>query len=279
MNTTKKISSKIILGLGVSLALASTAFAATMTGSVTTSTTTPKMTVAQTKRLAEIIAKGDKEIAARIADLDKLSARVDGIKNVSDLEKATLAANVQTQTDGLSALKTQLDADTDLTIAQKDEKSILTNFRIYALVAPQSMILASADRVITIVSLMTTIGTKLQARIAVGTAAGKNVTALQTALTDFNTKVTDAATQAQTAGIAVVSLAPDQGNTTTAAANKTALQGARADLKVATSDLKAARADVDTILKGLKALKLPAPSATATSTTTSSTTTATTTAQ
>ena len=90
------------------------------------------------------------------------------------------------------------------------------------------------------------------------------MTALQTALTDYNTKVVDATTQAQTAVSRVASLTPDNGDTTIAASNKAALQAARADLKVATSDLKAARADVDTITKGLKALKLPATTATST---------------
>ena len=266
MNTFKKIA----LSLGViwlSVGFVSSAFA--QTTATVSATATAKLTAAQTKRLATIIAQGDKAITDRIADLSNLGTRVDAIKNVSDVEKATLASTIQTQTDGLNALKTKLDAETDLTTAQADAKTVTGGFRIYALVVPQGMILASSDRVATIVGLMTTLGTKLQARITAASTAGKNVTAVEATLTDFNTKVADATTQAQTAATRVTSLTPDNGDNTIMASNKAALQAARADLKVATSDLKTARADVNTITKDLKAFKLPT---TATATTTTTTT-------
>ena len=217
--------------------------------------------------MAAVTSEGDNAIAARITDLNNLSTRVAAVKNVSAVEKASISTEVQNEITGLTNLKTKLDADTDLTTAKTDEQSIFTAYRIYALVVPQGMIMASADRVDTIASLMDTLSTKFQARITAAQTAGNNVTNVQAALTDFNTKVADATTQAQTAQNAVANLVPDQGNATTAASNKAALQSARADLKTATSDLKAARADANTIVAGLKAFKVSAATATSTTAT------------
>ena len=176
------------------------------------------------------------------------------MKNVPDTEKTAISNEVASETATLTTLKAKIDADTDVTVARTDEKTITANYRIYALVIPQGRIAVAADRVSTIGGLMTTMQTKLQTRIAADQTAGKNVGTLPATLADVTAKVADANAQAQAGENAVASLVPDQGNATVAASNKSALVSARADLKTAASDLKTAREDIKTIVQGLKTL-------------------------
>ena len=228
---------------------------------------TVKATLAAT-RLAKVISQSDSAISARITALNNLSARVSGLKNVSDTEKTTISNEIQNNISGLTTLKAKIDADTDITVAQTDAKSILGAYRIYALVIPQGYIAASGDRINTIVGMMTTISTKLQARITADSTAGKNVTSLQASLTDLNAKLADATTQAADAQSGVASLVPDQGDKTQMQANTAALKAARANIKTATGDLQAARKDAQDILKGLKSLNVKVSGSASTSATT-----------
>jgi hypothetical protein len=205
-------------------------------------------------KLADVIAKADSDIAARIAALNALNTRVQAMKNESAAGKASIAAQIQTNITGLTALKTKIDADTDTATARSDAQTIFGTYRIYALVVPQGWILAASDRVATVTSLMTTLGTKIQARITADQAAGKDVSALTSAYADMQAKIADANKQSASAQAGVSALVPDQGNATLAASNKAALVAARADIKTATSDLVAARKDVATLLKDLKSL-------------------------
>ena len=242
MNT-KNIVSKVAIGVaGVSTALLGFAF--TASAATTVSATLPT-----------IIGRSDTAITTRIAALNKMSARIGEMKNVPASEISNIANEVQTETTNLTNLKTKIDADTNVAAARADEKTITGDYRIYALVIPQASIVASSDRVSTIAGMITALQTKIQARITADQTAGKDVTALATANADITAKVTDATSKASLAQSAVVSLAPDQGNATVAASNKSALLGAHANMQVSATDLKAARADIKTILAGLKADK------------------------
>ncbi len=202
--------------------------------------------------LPGIITRSDTAITARINALNALSARVSSMNNVSDSQKSAIATQVQTQISNLTALKAKIDADTDVTVARADEKTITGNYRIYALIIPQGYIVASSDRISTLVSLMTALQVKLQTRVTAAQTSGKNVATLQAALADITVKTNDATTHAQAALSKVSLLAPDEGNASVAASNKAALIAARADIKVAMTDLQAARKDISTITSGLK---------------------------
>ena len=204
--------------------------------------------------LTRIIARSDTAITTRINSLNTLAARIAGMKNVTAAEQASLSSEVQTQISDLTTLKAKIDADTDIATARTDAKTITDGYRIYAMVIPRGYIVASSDRVTTIVGLMNTIQAKLQARITTAQTAGKDVSALQTAMTDMTAKLSDATTQATNAQSSVVLLVPDQGSTTIASSNKAAIQASRADIKTATSDLKTVRTDIQTIMNGLKAV-------------------------
>lgn len=240
-----------------------------------TATTTPaaaaraaKMQANQAARLAKVIARSDKAINDRVTSLNNLNTRIQALKNVSATEKATISTEIQTNVSGLTSLKAKIDADTDLTTAVNDEKTITSAYRVYELVIPRGYIEASVDRITEIATAMTSVGTKLQTRVTTAQTAGKDVTALQAALSDYSAKISDATTQANAAKTAVASLVPDQGDKTVLAANNTALKTARADIKTATTDLQAARADAQTVSKGLRALNVKVKASVKTSTTT-----------
>lgn len=268
MNT-KKITSSI-LSLSTTAALIATiSVASVQAQTVNTSisatahaSTTKAHGVANESRLSTIISRSDAAITARITALNNLSTRINGLKNVSANQKTAIANEVQTNTTGLTTLKAKIDADTDVTTALSDEKTITGSFRIYALVIPQGYIESAADRVDTVGDLMTTISGKLQTRISAGQTAGKDVTALQTSLTDLYAKIADAKSQAGIAVNGVATLTPDGGNKTTLAANTAALKTARASIKTATGDLETARKDAKSIIEGLKSLNIKATATT-----------------
>lgn len=246
----KKIAAGLVVGSSVLIGVSTLAVSAQSVNVGTNVSVSSSISV--TAKLSALITKANADVAARLASLNDLNAKVQAMQNVSATEKTNISNEVQTNISGLNALQAKIDADTDITVARADAASVFTSFRIYALVIPQGYIEVGADRVQTISSLMTALSTKLQARITADQNAGDNVTTLQTALADIGTQTTSANAQASIAQNGVVNLTPDQGNATVAASNKAALVAARANIKTSTSDLKIARQDIQTILNGLK---------------------------
>lgn len=196
------------------------------------------------------------EIDRRVASLNKLVARVDAMKRVSDSNKASIKATVKTEIDALTTLKAKIQADTDEATLKADIASITKSYRIYALVTPQLSIMAATDRIVTTADLMTTFGTKLETRIAEAKTAGNSVTTLEAAYADMKVQISEAKANASAALSLTVNLKPDNGDKTVADANRKALEDARAKIKAAHDDLKSARKDAETIVKGLKSFNV-----------------------
>ncbi len=218
--------------------------------------------------MTAIKTRAHSELQRRVDSLTAVNTRIQGLQQVTATFKQSLQTAVQTQISAFQALDAKIQADTDAATLKTDVQSITQSYRVYALVLPQIRIAAAADRAISIVSMMQTLGTKLNARIQAAGTAGANVTALQTALNDLAAKISDANTQAQASVTTTASLAPDNGDTTKMAANTAALKQGRTGLTTVGNDLKAARADIATIIKGLKAIG-PVNTGAAASTTTS----------
>ncbi|HTY39493.1 MAG TPA: hypothetical protein VMC43_00140 [Candidatus Paceibacterota bacterium] len=214
---------------------------------------TATSTTGNAARLSRLIGLADKAIEQRIASLNALSTRLQSLQKISDSNKSDLSTMIQSSLTDMNALKAKIDSDTDLATLRTDVKSITGSYRIYVLVVPRGYIFAAADRIMYIGDLMNALAGKLQGRIASAQSAGKDVSSLQSALTDLNAKVSDANAQAQAAVSEVASLAPDQGDQTKLAANDQALKDARSKIKTANADLIAARKDAAAIAKGLRA--------------------------
>jgi len=273
MNT---LHSKIIIGASVTAAAAlmlaglvsaqtsATAAASTPAASAITGSSVSaadRAATAAANRQARVAArmttaeqKGVTAITKRVSDLASLVTRVQAMKNVSDSQKASIAATIQNLSTNLSALQGKIESDTSSSTLRDDLTSITGSYRIYALVMPEVRIIASADRIITIAGMLNTVAAKLNTRL---TAAGalSNLSDLTAAMTDLSAKTADAISQAQAAVAEVTPLAPDGGDKTKMAANTAALKDARGKLSAATTDLKAANKDASTVITALKKVK------------------------
>lgn len=200
------------------------------------------------------IKRADTEIDRRIQALTDLNTRIQAMQKVTDTFKSGVSASITNEINTLTALKAKIDADTDAATLKTDVQSITGSYRVFALVLPQGRIAAAADREVELVSMMSTVGAKLQARIQAAQQAGATTTSLTAALTDMAAKLQDAQKQAEAAVTASASLTPDNGDKAKMASNQAALKEARADIVVAQKDLAAARKDVATITSGLNKL-------------------------
>ena len=196
-----------------------------------------------------IIAKGDQEIERRLTTLNKLTDKVNAATKLTAADKATLSAEVSSTISGLASLKTELDSSTSLSATVGDAKSIYTEYRVYALVAPKIGLIKVADDQQVVEAKLSTLAQKLQTRITAAQQAGKNVTTLESELADMNAKIS--AAQAISANIesTVINLQPSDYNS-----NHTVLSGDNTQLQTAHADNVAAYADAKEIVSALKAL-------------------------
>ncbi len=210
-------------------------------GTSTKGTSTPK-------RITSAQEKAAKEIDRRVAALNKLKTRINDIAKLTASQKADFSAQIDAQISSLTTLKAKIAADTDAATLKTDIQSITGSYRIFALVLPQIEIIAAADRILSVADSMSALTTKLQAKITEAQTAGKDVTAMQSALADYTVKVSDAKVSAQAAIDGVISLKPDAKDQTIFEANRKTLAAARAKIKTATEALKAARKDAGVIV-------------------------------
>ena len=241
-------------------AAVNTSAAATVPGATVNTTASVSLTASQ----KTAITRGDSEIDRRTKALTDLNTRIQAMQKVTDTFKSGISASITNEINTLTALKAKIDADTDGATLKADVQSITGSYRVFALVLPQGRIAAAGDREVELVSMMSTLGAKLQARITAAGQAGATTTALTASLTDMAAKLQDAQTQAEASVTASASLAPDGGDKTKMAANNAALKTARADLAAAQKDLVAARADVASIVKALAKLNASATASTTT---------------
>jgi hypothetical protein len=201
-------------------------------------------------------AVGDCEIDRRITTLDELNTRVTGSKAISDPHKAQLQhsgpnpVNYDAEKAGLTALKAQIDGETDLQALRADIEKIAPEFRVYLLVVPKTHLTDAADAGSLAVGKLDELAVKLQGLIDKAAAKGKDVTQANALLADMKAKTGQAG--ALIAPI-VGSLMPVSAADYNAGPGKTAIENARTAAKQARDLLKAARADAKQIIDLLKA--------------------------
>jgi hypothetical protein len=205
---------------------------------------------AQAKRMANLVQRADNEINRRLDALNNLINKVSLLKRVSDGQKSAFTSEIQSNITELTELKTKIDADTDLTVLIQDVQSIVDNYRIFALYIPKIHLLVGAEIASDMADSLGSLTIKLQNKITTDKDAGKNVTNLQTLLTDMLSKIADASNQAASITDLVIQLVPSGYPD-----NRTSLTSARDMLTTARSDIQAARQDTQSIITGLKAFQ------------------------
>ena len=241
------ILSTTLLGFGT-LALSGVTSAVATPTNVAVSTS-QQASANDQKHLATIISKGDQEIARRLTTLGTLTAKINAASKLSASDKTYLLNEVSTEVSNLTTLKAKLDAETTLAAARTDAQSIVSDYRVYALIVPKIQLIKTADDQLVTEGKLTALATKLQSRITAAKTAGKDVTALQTKLTDMTTQITNAQAISSSIETKVLALQPSDYNS-----NHTILSGDEAQLKTAHTDNLAAYNDAKSIVSLLKNL-------------------------
>ena len=192
---------------------------------------------------------GDCEIARRFTTLDSLVARISGSKSLTSSHAAALTSEVVATKSGLTALKTQIDAETNVTALKADVRKVAIDYRVYVLVVPQVNLVSAADGVAVVATQFGKVATNLTARIAAAKAAGKDTTAAQADLDAMSAAVARAVGLAQPLPASLLTLTPAQWNAGNAGP---LVKNARAALVQARSLLKSARADAKACRAALK---------------------------
>ena len=236
------------VGLVSLMALPVSAVSAKATTSTTTASTksSAAVTAANQARLQLIISRGNTEINRRLATLSTLGNKINSASKLSSADAATLNATVSSDVSALTTLKTQLDGDTTVTAAVTDAQSIITGYRVYALVVPQVDLVKTADDQQVAEDNLEALSTKLAARITAEQQKGTNVTALQATFADLDTKTAAAKSTSSTIETSVIGLVPSDYNT-----NHAVLSGDRTELQTAQSDIKTAISDGSSIVSRL----------------------------
>ncbi len=248
----KKLS--LILALFLLLSSAGSSYALGQLQTLKTGTTSAARETIKTQieadRITDLKQRANREITRRINFLKELSSKIDKIKKLSDADKTNLKTQIQAQIDGLNALQTKINSDTDLTTLRADVKSIISDYYIFAFFRVKISLLFAADRLSATTDTLSLIYTKLQTRINEDKANGKDVTSLEVLLSDMLAKINDAKSQYQAAETEL--------NTLTAQGypgNRSSLFDARTKLKLGAQDLRAAYQDAVKIRQGLGDIK------------------------
>jgi len=230
-----------VLSMATAHAEASTS---TPRGAAATGTST-----ADSKRLTAIKTRGDAELGRRVDTLARLLITINSATKLSDSSKQALSEQVGNENVALAALRVKLAAETTVADAANDIKTMITEYRVYALIVPKVQIIRAADDEQAAEAKLLALQAKLTTRINNASAAGKDVTALQTKLDDMAANLTQA--QLISAGVetSVLPLQPtDYDN------DHTILSGYRDNLKTAKIAAQAAFTDAKAIVAGLKKL-------------------------
>ncbi len=245
------------VGLGVN----ATATATVNTGGTggVSGTAGIKLSVREKARVALAMQRADQEIARRINALNALNVRINKMVRISPSDQAGLSTEVQNQISTLNSLQVKISADVaanSTSSLKTDIKSIVSSYRIFALILPQGALEAAADRILNVDSMMTTIAGLLQTRISQEQSSGSSMSTSVAALADMNAKLSAASTQANAAISGIAGLQPDNGNQTVMASNLAALKAARTKVQAAQQDLVAARKDAGAIVRALIAIRV-----------------------
>ena len=199
----------------------------------------------------------DAAVKKRLVTIDRLTTALAARSHVSDAHRATLSSTYTSDTSGLTAVDAKVQADTTCGQAVADGRTVVTDYRVYLLLVPQTHLVAASDTGTYAAGQLSATEPKVQAAIDALTDPQEKATA-QAKLDDLTAKV-DAAT-ASLSGIADAMLALKPSDIP---AQLATIDGYRAKVASARQDLRQAIADAKA-LKTLLGHPVPSPAATPT---------------
>lgn len=247
----------LLILVTVASVVATPVSAVTLTPTVAPSTTTANPAITQTQTtttagtpLVSLQTRASGEIDRRLNSLQGAIESISQMKKISAEEKTALTASLQTEVTKLTDLKAKIAGATDLTTLKADVATIVSQYRIFALILPKTHLLASADVIGTTIDDLTVLATKLEARITQAEAQGMSVISLKRTHTAMLDKIADANKQYESIITNVSPLIPDG-----YPANRSTLTNARTLLTTARKNLAGASTDAKSLMTSLKAFR------------------------
>jgi hypothetical protein len=204
-------------------------------------------TARQTADLAAIKAKAAAAISVRESALGQAVTAVTNNPYLTTADRTAVLSTFTADQSGLSALAPVIQADTTVTQAASDYRSIFTAFRVFALRLPQARFAASADDLTgTVLPRLTNAQSTLQALLS-GPDSGKDTPTVQAAMADLAAQINAITSDTRGLSSTVLAFTPDQYN-----ADPAILADPRSQLITARADARKAEADIRTVLGALK---------------------------
>lgn len=206
-----------------------------------------------------VIAAGDAAITARNSALNTLQTKVNNqlaAGHISQDQANTLSGDVSTNLSGLAALKSKLDAETQMAPARQDVHNIFYQFRIFAVVLPRDYHALWLDMLVQVDGKLRAAAPKIQNAInAIQGLPDKNgdKAKINAAFADFQNQLPAAEGQIDGAQGLIPTLTPSAFDTTPST-YKTDYTDYVNDIHTAHGDLKAAAKDLHTLAQALKDL-------------------------
>jgi hypothetical protein len=199
--------------------------------------------------LTTLKTKGDAEIARRLATLNRLIAVITSAGKLSENAKETLRGEVSNEITGLATLRIKLGNETTVADAAADVSSMITEYRVYALVAPKVQLIKAADEQQAVEKKLADLGAKLATRLTSAKDNGKDVAALQSKFDEMASHVTAAQSISSDVETSVLALQPTDYNS-----DHAVLGSYRDKLKTARTNIQTAYSLAKEIVTGLKKL-------------------------
>lgn len=196
--------------------------------------------------LAGVQAASNVAVANRLTVLDQHTSEIAADTTIAAADRATLDGIYATDTAGLTALKGTIAAATSCPTARPEAMSIVTGYRVYVLVGPQTHEVEAADAGLAGATSLTGAEPALLLAIQVAQHAGKDVSGAQAAYADLTAKVTAAQGLLRPVPASVLALTPAgwPGDVTTVQADRQSVVTAGADLAAAAHDVSEISSDL-----------------------------------
>ena len=140
-------------------------------------------------QLQNIKTRADSLIVTRLDSLNTLLNRVQSDTKLTSSEKSSLTTEIQNDVSALTALKAKIDADTNVTTARTDAKTIITNYYIYAVFEPKVRLLVTLNNLQNTSGYIQALVPQLQNLINNLKAQGKDTSQIQPLLDDISSQL------------------------------------------------------------------------------------------
>ncbi|MEO8207780.1 MAG: hypothetical protein ABI598_02000 [Chloroflexota bacterium] len=208
-----------------------------------------RLAVRTDQTVAHLKAFGLCEVDRRLATIDRLQGAIGNADVLTDDHAAALRKILADSESGLKALRAEIADDTTVPELTEDIRRIFSEYRIYALVTRQVVLVRADDRVDAAAARLTHASEQLTAAIERAAGNGKDVTEAQGHLDAMLAAISAAKSEVAGDAAAVLAQTPTTWNT---GAAKPILDAARASISAAHTDLRTALTEARAVMAALR---------------------------